>query len=830
MFDWLLSTDGFVPRKACGAWTPQLIFLHSFSDIAIWLAYLSIPVALVYFTRRGGLRQLNRVVWLFAAFILCCGFAHFIEALMFEKPLYRLAGAMKAITAAVSWLTVLVLIPSMPTLIQAFRRVGEPTGEMPALGAMAEVEPTSIGAGTPAKIIVALLAATLAMLVCALFEPIIEGKSAFFIPLLAVVFVAWHSGFWPAILTLFSTFFALMFFFIDPNHSIIVESLADQLSIGMFLFAGVACAMLGQAQHLSSRRAAHHLFTAQSRQRELETLLAQLSASQRQTTETLAQLDMFVTHAPLGMAFFDRDMRIVRINKELADVAGLAVEEPIGKSMSEIARIIPLEGFIEPKKVLETGEAVTNQLLVGKADVAAVAGRVWQSSYYPVREPDGSLMGVGVVTHEISQKIRDEKALKESEAQFRSLAESMPQFVWVCRPDGYAEYFNPKWYEYTCRGEGESLGWAWLDAIHPSDRVHAEQTWTQSIRTGEVYEINYRIRRIDGVYRWFLGRGLPQRDETGEIIRWFGTCTDIDDAKRTEDELKQSEALLQLSHMELGERVALRTVELSEAVAALQDEVDFRRRAEERVVAAAAELRRSNVELEQFAYVASHDLQEPLRKIQAFGDRLKIKCGPLLGADGIDYIERMLSSSSRMRQLINDLLAYSRLSTKARSFAPVKLAGIAAGVLSDLEIRIQQTLAQVRVGALPTIDADPLQMRQLFQNLLSNSLKFARAGVAPDIEISAEIIAGDRPLCRLRFRDNGIGFDVKYLDRIFQMFQRLHGRGEYEGTGVGLAICHKIVHLHGGNITAESAPGHGATFLATLPVHQSVARAEIDDT
>ena len=672
------------------------------------------------------------------------------------------------------------------------------------------------------KFVVAVLAATLAVLVRGLFNPIMAGDHAFVIPLLSVVFVAWYCGLWPGLVTLFISMVAVIYFYIEPKNSLFINKYSDQVAVAFFLFAGFACSLLGQAQLNNSRRVTRNLYTSQVKQRELEALTLQLMTSQRQTAESLAQLDTFVMNAPLGMAFLDRELRLVRINKQLAEANGLNIETDLGKPLTEAVPDLPVEQLEEYLQVLATGEAVTNRLVVGQPDSPMVAGRVWESSYYPVRQPDGNLLGVGVVTREISQKLHDEQALKESEARFRSLAEAMPQIVWVTLADGFVEYFNSNWFHHTGRTELESLGSAWMDALHPDDRESTAERWNKATSSGQPYEVNYRFRGATGDYRWFLGRGLPQRDDAGTIIRWFGTCTDIDDAKRIADALKESERLLQLSHTELEQRVAVRTVELSGAISALQDEVGFRLKAEKQSAASAVELLRSNGELEQFAYVASHDLQEPLRKIQAFGDRLKIKCAPQLGPDGIDYIDRMMASSTRMRQLINDLLAFSRLTSKPRVFGPVNLATIAAGVLSDLEIRIQQTGAQVDVGFLQIIDADPLQMRQLFQNLLSNALKFIKPDVPPSIAIHGEVVPGVRPLLQLQFRDNGIGFDVKYLDRIFQMFQRLHGRGDYEGTGVGLAICHKIADLHGGEITAMSNPGDGATFVVTLPVCQPI--------
>jgi signal transduction histidine kinase len=229
------------------------------------------------------------------------------------------------------------------------------------------------------------------------------------------------------------------------------------------------------------------------------------------------------------------------------------------------------------------------------------------------------------------------------------------------------------------------------------------------------------------------------------------------------------------------------------------------------------ELERSNRELEDFASVASHDLQEPLRKITAFGDRLKSQCGDSLDEKGNDYLERMQKAASRMQTLIHDLLAYSRVTTRAQPFAPVSLEVVTQEVLSDLELRIEKSGAKIELGTLATIRADPLQMRQLLQNLLSNALKFQRPGMPPVIRVEASLDNGGGR-CRITVRDNGIGFDERYLDRLFKPFQRLHGQSAYEGTGIGLAICHKIAERHGGSISAASAPGEGALFEVTLPV------------
>jgi len=244
-----------------------------------------------------------------------------------------------------------------------------------------------------------------------------------------------------------------------------------------------------------------------------------------------------------------------------------------------------------------------------------------------------------------------------------------------------------------------------------------------------------------------------------------------------------------------------------------------RKRTEEELRAFTVKLQQSNRELEDFAYVASHDLQEPLRKIQAFGDRLKARYAEALTSEGIDYLNRMQSAAGRMQSLINDLLVFSRITTKAQPFAPVDLGVIAREVVHDLEVRIHQSGGEVIVGDLPTVDADALQMRQLLQNLVGNGLKFHKPDVPPRVEVSGNAV---NEHVQIVVSDNGIGFDEKYAERIFTMFERLHGRAAYEGTGIGLAICRKIAQRHGGDIRAQSSPGEGARFVVTLPVkHES---------
>lgn len=298
------------------------------------------------------------------------------------------------------------------------------------------------------------------------------------------------------------------------------------------------------------------------------------------------------------------------------------------------------------------------------------------------------------------------------------------------------------------------------------------------------------------------------------------TRVDID----SRDELGE----LGLSFNKMAEGLQQATTRLEQNNLELEQEVSERKQAEEEARSLAVTLELSNRDLQDFAAVASHDLQEPLRKILAFGDRLRSRYGDTLGEQGQDYLQRMMDASQRMRNLIDDLLTLSRVSSQGNPNVPVDLAAVAEQVLADLEVAIEKSGGRLEVGDLPTIEADPTQMRQLLQNLISNALKFQKPGEPPLVKIKSQLFedyseddsgaARAEKMLELTVEDTGIGFDESYGDRIFKVFQRLHGRNEYDGTGLGLAVCRKIVERHNGTITATSKPDQGAKFIVTLPL------------
>lgn len=350
----------------------------------------------------------------------------------------------------------------------------------------------------------------------------------------------------------------------------------------------------------------------------------------------------------------------------------------------------------------------------------------------------------------------------------------------------------------------------WESRLHPDDRAEAVQRVHDYFehRIDDYISI-FRLRCEDGSHRWILSQGTAQFDADDVPVRMIGVHVDV-------TERKQHEVMLQ----QLNEALAERTDEL-------QDRTDELGRANQL-------LTQSNRELEEFAYVASHDLQEPLRKIQAFGDLLASQYRDDLGDEGRDYLDRMHRAAGRMQALISDLLALSRVVRKGSAFESVDLNAVARSVLDDLEARIDETGGCVDVGEMPVLEADPTQMRQLFQNLIGNGLKYRRPDVAPRVVVAAEPLNGrdmdaSSPatrVWRISVDDNGVGFDPMYAEQIFQPFQRLHGRSEFEGTGMGLSICRKIVERHGGTLVAMGRPDDGAEFVVTIPEVQNTGNHE----
>lgn len=387
-----------------------------------------------------------------------------------------------------------------------------------------------------------------------------------------------------------------------------------------------------------------------------------------------------------------------------------------------------------------------------------------------------------------------ERELASNIAQRQFLAESVPLVIWVAGADRQIDFVNKQFEIYTGIDALEAVRGKWQQSIHAQDMEQLHVTWEEAATRGTDFQLEVRLMRAYGTHHWNLLRAKLRKNEDGAIVDWLITFVDIHEQKVINEVLEL--------------KVAQRTAELKQINQQLET---------------------SNSDLQQFASVASHDLQEPLRKIHMFSKLIKDKYADTMDPAGQDYLGRVLSASNRMRSLITDVLNFSRLSANNYAFEPTSLNSIIAAILEDLEIAILEKKALVKVAELPVIEVIPGQIRQVFQNLISNSLKFMRQGVQPVISINGCYVrdktqdsmpASDGAYYRITVADNGIGFDDQFKSAIFTLFQRLHSKDKFEGSGIGLAITKKIIDKHHGLITAESKEGEGATFTLLLPVKQ----------
>jgi len=411
--------------------------------------------------------------------------------------------------------------------------------------------------------------------------------------------------------------------------------------------------------------------------------------------------------------------------------------------------------------------------------------------YAPLRESDNIISGIKITVIDVTEKVEARKKIEESEKRFRSLTESIPQMIWETDEKGNALFASGKWIEYTGiepNGEAE-----WKAIIHPDDYEQNARIWNHSLTTGAAYKCDVRVRGKDGYYRWHSVIGEPVYNKENNIIKWVGAFTDIHTDRAFTHELEK--------------QVAERTQELE------QNNID---------------LAKMNKELQSFAYISSHDLQEPLRKIQTFATQIMEREFERLSDHGKEKFRKMQNSAQRMQTLINDLLTFSRTNIQERKFEMASISSIMDEVKEDLGEILDQKQARIHIQEAGDLNIIPFQFRQLLYNLLSNSLKFSQPGLPPVISIISEIrpannlpeerLAKDTDYYHISITDNGIGFDQQYNEKIFEVFQRLHGRSEYSGTGIGLAIVKKIVENHHGFITAQGEVNKGARFDIYIPV------------
>ena len=497
--------------------------------------------------------------------------------------------------------------------------------------------------------------------------------------------------------------------------------------------------------------------------------------ARRQAEQELREQAALLDLAQDAILVRDLDSRILLWNRGAKDLYGWPADEALGKVAHELLQTgFPGSREAIQASIRETREWEGELRHICRNGKAIVVNSRWSL----MRDEQGNPTAILEINRDITERKRGEQALRWSAEAFRMLAESVPQLVWMCTPDGSNVYFNQRWMDYTGLTLEESYGKGWDTPFHPDDKQSAWNTWNHALATGDTYRMECRLRAADGLYRWFLIKGGPLRDVAGSLVKWFGTCTDIDD-------LKQAEEGLRALNEKLEQRVQERT----------------------------AELVATNKELEAFTYAAAHDLRAPLRHIHGFADILAEECSAQLDAAGQQYLRRIRDGTNHMGRLLEDLLDLARMARQEVHPHVCGLDSIVQEVVAELKADCEDRNIEWKVGKLPFAECDPSLIKQVITNLLSNAVKFTRPCEQAHIEVGQMVRDGESVLF---VRDNGAGFDMRYAGKLFGVFQRLHRQQDFEGTGVGLAIVERIVHKHGGRVWAEAELNKGATFYFTL--------------
>lgn len=536
--------------------------------------------------------------------------------------------------------------------------------------------------------------------------------------------------------------------------------------------------------------------------------LAECEEKNRNLSKRLEELTDFFENASLPLHWVDSEGKIIWANKAELDFLGYAQEEYFGYCIKDFHADEDVINDIFER--LGQNETLINYEATLKCKDGSVKHVLINSNVY---RKDGKFIHTRCFTRDITefkeQQIRQQQlleeleiqnaALKESERRFSSLADSAPVLLWMSGLDRKPFFFNKAWLRFTGRTLEQEAGLGWMEGIHPEDLQKCIDEYSEAFEKKVEFPIEFRLMRSDGEYRWISGTGVPRFTHDGEFLGFVGGSMDIHDQKNFAQELE--------------DQVSQRTHELH----LLNDLLITKNR----------QLEHSNEELSSFSYAASHDLQAPLRKINTFSSFIEGKDGYHLSPDSKEFLARISLATERMQDLIDSLLNYSRINVEKTIFERTDLNELLAEVKSNLSDLLEEKNADLQVEQLPVLDVVPMQFQQLVVNLVSNSIKYSRTDVRPEIRVSATLIPGTEiaglgantavSYWKFRFEDNGIGFEPEYEEKIFELFHRLHGKKEYEGTGVGLGIVKKIVINHKGFVKATGMPGEGAIFDVYIP-------------
>ncbi len=497
--------------------------------------------------------------------------------------------------------------------------------------------------------------------------------------------------------------------------------------------------------------------TADVTEREEVEAASKRASSEAEAEEQNRLYETIISSTPDLIYAFDLDYRFTFANDAVLEMWGRTREESIGKTLREIG-YEPWHAEMhecEIDEVIETKEPVRGEVAFPHAERGR---RVYEYIFAPVLDDDGDVEAIAGTSRDVTERRQAEEKLQKSKERFRALVTASSDVVYRMSPD-WSEMHELKGKEFLADTDEPTRDW--LDKyIHPDEQPRVKEAIDEAIQTKNTFELEHRVEQDDGSMGWTFSRAVPMLNEDGEIEEWIGMASDITDRK------------------------------------------EYQRKLEE-----------SNERLEQFAYAASHDLQEPLRMVTSYLRLLERRFGDTLDEDGEEFLEYAVDGAERMRDMIDALLEYSRIETRGEPFEPVDLNEILEDVLADLQVQIVESGAEVTVEELPHLEGDASQLRQLFQNLLDNAITYS-GDEPPLIHVDADRRNDEWVIS---VEDDGIGIEPDDQEQVFTVFDRLHSREEYDGTGIGLALCQRIIERHGGEIWVESEPGEGATFSFTLP-------------
>lgn len=502
---------------------------------------------------------------------------------------------------------------------------------------------------------------------------------------------------------------------------------------------------------------------------------AELIESQKRLETSEAHFRFVTDSVPVMIWLTDASLNTTYLNQAWQEFTGLTPEELL--SSGWLTQIHPEERESVRQAFLQAADQRAQISLEYRLKRKDGEYRYMSEAGIPLTTDNGDFQGYIGYVIDITERKQAEFVITQNESTWRALANSIPQQAWMADAEGYRFWLNQPYLDYTGSTMEASQGWGWTSFIREDQAEALVENIRLASHTKAPFEATVAIRAKNGQYRWFLSRAMPIENADGEIIRWFGTNTDIHELQEMQEALERSQRQLAIS----------------------------------------------NRDLEQFAAIASHDLQAPLRKAKSFCEMIRPRLQVQLDPETYSLMGRIHASLESMQSLVSDLLSLSQVSTEAQAFDLIDLSPILKRVITTLSDLIEETGAVIQIKQLVQVYGDGEQLTLLIQNLLENAIKYQPPGQKPQVEIEA--INPERHLCQISVRDNGIGFSQSQAERIFRPFERLHGKSSaYHGNGIGLAICHRIVERHNGHIWATSSPGQGSVFVIQLPVPTLAAR------